>query len=157
MKWRRTILKILLAVLIALIAIQFIQPAHNSSEQVLPTDITKFYAVPMQVQNVLKTSCYDCHSNNTSYPWYSKIQPGAWFMANHVKNGKADLNFSEFGSYSLRKQQHKLKSIASQITDDEMPVSSYKLMHTNAKLTSQQKQLLIQWAQTLKDSLTTKN
>lgn len=153
----KLIKKILLALLIILIIIQFIQPARNTSGQILPTDITKIYAVPDSVQHVLKIACYDCHSNNTTYPWYSKIQPGAWFMANHIENGKADLNFSEFGTYSKRKQEHTLRLIASQITDDEMPVSSYKFIHKNARLSPPQKQLIIQWVQTLKDSLTTKN
>ena len=149
--------KILLGIFIALVIIQFIRPAHNTSVQVLPTDIANIYAVPGSVQHVLTTACYDCHSNNTMYPWYADIQPMAWFMAYHVKNGKQDLNFSEFGSYSERKQQHKFKSIASQVKDDEMPVSSYKLMHKNARLTKEEQALIIEWANKIKDSLTTKN
>ena len=149
--------KILLVALIVFVAIQFIRPAHNNSGQVLPTDMTKIYNVPDSVQHVLKTACYDCHSNNTMYPWYSNIQPMAWLMANHVKHGKMDLNFSEFGSYSIRKQQHKLKSIASQLKDEEMPLTSYKLMHANARLTKSEQALLIDWADKIKDSLTAKN
>ena len=148
--------KIILIVLVALIAIQFIQPAHNTSNQVLATDITKIYRVPDSVQSLLKTACYDCHSNNTMYPWYSRIQPGAWFMANHVKNGKADLNFSEFGSYSLRKQHHKLKSIADEVEEGDMPVASYKLLHANARLTKDEQLLLINWARKMQDTLTAK-
>lgn len=149
--------KILLGIFIALVIIQFIRPAHNASEQVLPTDISKIYNIPGKVQQVLITACYDCHSNNTMYPWYADIQPMAWFMAYHVKNGKKDLNFSEFGSYSARKQQHKFKTIASEVKDDEMPVSSYKLMHKNARLTKQEQALIIEWANKTKDSLTAKN
>lgn len=148
--------KIILIVLVVLIAIQFIQPAHNTSNQVLATDITKIYRVPDSVQSLLKTACYDCHSNNTMYPWYSRIQPGAWFMANHVKNGKADLNFSEFGSYSLRKQHHKLKSIADEVEEGDMPVASYKLLHANARLTKDEQLLLINWARKMQDTLTAK-
>ncbi|MFZ1799553.1 MAG: heme-binding domain-containing protein [Chitinophagaceae bacterium] len=149
--------KILLGILIALVVIQFFQPAHNTSVQVLPTDIAKIYTVPVSVEHILTTACYDCHSNNTMYPWYANTQPMAWFMAHHVKNGKKDLNFSEFGSYSARKKQHKFKSIASQVKDDEMPVSSYKLMHKNARLTKEEQTLIIEWANKMKDSLTTKN
>ena len=121
--------KILLSILVVLIIIQFIQPARNKSEQLLATDITKIYNVPDSVQNVLKTACYDCHSNNTNYPWYAYVQPIGWMLNNHIQNGKKDLNFSDFGSYSLRRQQSKLKSIASQINDGEMPLSSYTWMH----------------------------
>lgn len=149
--------KIILIGLVVFIAIQFIQPARNTSNQVLATDITRIYVIPDSVQSLLKIACYDCHSNNTIYPLYSRIQPGAWLMANHVKNGKADLNFSEFGSYSLRRQRSKLKSIVSQVNDDEMPLWSYKLMHKDANLSKEQKELIIDWATKAKDSITARN
>ena len=149
--------KIIWIALVVFIAIQFIQPARNTSNKILPTDITMLYRVPDSVQSLLKTACYDCHSNNTMYPWYSRIQPGAWFMANHVKSGKEDLNFSEFGSYSLRKQQHKLKSIVEEINEGDMPITSYKLMHSNARLDEHEKAVLVDWATQTKDSLTSKN
>ncbi|MDQ6763113.1 MAG: heme-binding domain-containing protein, partial [Bacteroidota bacterium] len=95
-------------------------------------------------------------SNNTRYPWYVNLQPMSWIMARHISNGKKDLNFSEFGSYSLRKQQSKLKAIASQVKDGDMPISSYTIMHTDAKLSGEQKELIIDWATSTKDSLATK-
>lgn len=147
--------KILLALGILFIAIQFIQPAQNKSEQVLSTDFTKLYAVPGNVQTLLQNACYDCHSNNTHYPWYSNIQPMAWIMANDIKNGKAKLNFSEFGSYTNRRQVSKLKEIANQIKDDEMPIASYKMMHKNARLSKEEKSLIINWMNKTADSLST--
>lgn len=87
--------KILLGILVVIIAIQFIQPARNKSARVLPTDVSKIYNVPENVQAILKRSCYDCHSNNTIYPWYSWIQPAGWWLASHIKRGKEELNFSE--------------------------------------------------------------
>lgn len=149
--------KILLVLLILFIAIQFIQPAHNKSGQVLPTDFAKIFVVPNNVQILLQNACYDCHSNNTSYPWYSKIQPMAWLMASHIKNGKAKLNFSDFGSNSNRKQITKLKEIANQIKDDEMPISSYKAMHKKANLTKEEKSLIMYWMNKTADSLSTGN
>jgi hypothetical protein len=149
--------KILLVILIAFIAIQFIQPARNESGQVLPTDISKVYNIPDQVQTVIKNACYDCHSNNTNYPWYANIQPVGWILARHIKNGKAELNFSEFGDYSSRKQRSKLNSIAKTIEDGTMPLSSYTLIHKNAILTKEEKALIIDWANTTKDSLSLKN
>jgi hypothetical protein len=89
--------KILLAALIVFIAIQFIRPARNECGQPSPTDISKIDSVPGNVQTILKTYCYDCHSNHTNYPWYSNIQPAGWWLASHIKEGKAELNFSEFG------------------------------------------------------------
>lgn len=149
----RILKKILLALLIVFIAIQFIQPARNTNGQVLPTDISKAVSVPENVKTILQTSCYDCHSNHTNYPWYNYVQPTAWILANHIKHGKKDLNFNEFGSYSIRKQQSKLKAIADQIKDGEMPLPSYTLIHRNARLTQEQKDLIISWAQHNKDSL----
>jgi len=145
--------KTLLVLLIVFIGIQFIQPARNTNGQVLPTDISKTVSVPQNVQNILRTSCYDCHSNHTNYPWYNYVQPTAWILANHIKHGKKDLNFSDFGSYSSRKQQSKLKAIADQIKDGEMPLSSYTLIHKNARLSKEEKSLIIDWAQNAKDSL----
>lgn len=149
--------KILLALLVVFIAIQFIQPAHNKTVQVLPTDFVKVFTVPNNVQSVLQAACYDCHSNNTNYPWYSKIQPMAWMMARHINNGKDKLNFSDFGSYTSRRQISKLKGIANQIKDDEMPLSSYKWMHKNARLSKEQKNLIIDWMNKTADSLSANN
>lgn len=149
--------KILLFLLVILIVIQFIRPAPNKSKQLLPTDITKIHNVPDSLLYVLKMACYDCHSNNTSYPWYSKFEPMSWWMANNIKKGKAELNFSEFGSYSSRKQTSKLHSIINTIHDDEMPLSSYMLMHKSARLSNADKTLIIGWATKTKDSVAVKN
>ncbi|MFA5814946.1 MAG: heme-binding domain-containing protein [Bacteroidales bacterium] len=149
--------KILLVIGIVFIAIQFIQPAHNKSGQVLATDISKIVSIFDSVQAVLKNACYDCHSNNTNYPWYSNIQPMGWLMAKHIRQGKEALNFNAFGSYSLRRQLSKLNGIANSIKDDIMPLSSYKLMHKNAQLSTNEKTLFINWAQQSKDSLSAKN
>jgi len=145
--------KILLVLLIVFIAIQFIQPARNKSVQVLPTDISKTVSVSENVQKILQTSCYDCHSNNTRYPWYNYVQPTAWILANHIKHGKRDLNFSDFGAYPNRKQQSKLKAIADQIKDGEMPLYSYTIIHKNARLSKEGKALIIGWAQNAMDRL----
>ena len=145
--------KIGITVLIVLIGIQFIQPARNENGQALPTDISKTVFIPGNVKSLLQTACNDCHSNNTNYPWYTYVQPMGWIMNNHIQDGKKELNFSEFGSYSGRRQQSKLKSIASQVKDDEMPMASYLLMHKNARLTKEQKTLIIDWALQAKDSL----
>jgi len=149
--------KILLTLLIVFIAMQFIQPAHNNSEKVLPTDFTKVYSVPDSIQVILKKACYDCHSNNSSYPWYSNIQPVAWMMARHISNGKDKLNFSDFASYTNRRQISKLKGIANQIKDDEMPIASYKLMHPKARLLQVEKIMIMNWMNAIADSLSSAN
>jgi len=148
--------KILLAIGIVFIAIQFFRPAHNKSSQVFATDISKIVSTSDSVQDALINGCYDCHSNNTNYPWYSNIQPMGWLMAKHIKKGKEALNFSEFGSYSPRRQLSKLNGIANSIRDNIMPLSSYKMMHKNAQLSTNEKTLLFNWVQQSKDSLSAK-
>jgi len=149
--------KILLISGILFIALQFIRPVHNKSGQILTTDISKMAAISDSVLSILKNGCYDCHSNNTYYPWYSNIQPMGWLMAYHIKKAKSQLNFSEIGSYSQRRQLSKLDGIANSIRDDIMPLSSYKWMHKNAQLNKYEKTLLINWVLQARDSLSVKN
>lgn len=145
--------KIIAILLIVLVGIQFIPTTLNQSNGISETDFTKTFNVPENIQNLLEKSCYDCHSNNTNYPWYHKIQPMRFIMDKHIKNGRKELNFSEFGVYSKRKQKSKLKSVASQIRDDEMPILSYILTHKGAKLLEDEKTLIIDWINKTKDSL----
>lgn len=149
--------KVLLGLFIVFILIQFIRPAYNTIGQVLPTDITKIINVPDKIMGVFKNSCYDCHSNDTRYPWYVNIQPMGWIMADHIKTGKANLNFSEFGTYSKRKQANKLRSLAETVNDGSMPISSYTIMHTDAKLSEENKKLITDWVAKTRDSLSMKN
>lgn len=146
------LMKMALVLLTLLVTIQFFQPSRNQSVAIKDTDIAKLYTVPQNVKAILQTSCYDCHSNNTRYPWYSRIQPGAWYMAQHIKKGKEELDFSNFGDYSLRKQRSKFRSMSEQIEKGEMPLSSYTLIHRNAILTQDKKQILIEWLK-MADSL----
>ena len=145
--------KILLILLGILIVMQNIQPAHNISGQILPTDISKTVNLPDNVLNIFKNDCYDCHSNNTRYPWYVNIQPVGWIMSSHIKTGKENLNFSDFGAYSPRKQTNKLRSIKTSIEEGSMPLPAYLIMHGSARLNAEDKKILIDWAEKSKDSL----
>lgn len=137
--------QILLAILVVFIVIQFIQPVRNKSGQVLSTDISNTYSIPENVYTLLKNACYDCHSNNTNYPFYSYVQPIRWIMESDIKKGKEKLNFSEFGTYSSRRRNSKWIDIEKRIKDGTMPLSSYKLMHKNARLTIDEKKLIYDW------------
>jgi hypothetical protein len=138
--------KVLFFSLTVFLLLQFYQPARNADNgQVLPIHIVKVYDIPTKVQQILQKSCYDCHSNNTHYPWYSYIQPSRFLMEYHIKTGKENLNFSEWGNYSKRRQESKLDRIAKQIESNEMPLASYTLIHQKAKLSAQQKQEVITW------------
>ena len=148
--------QILLVLLVVLMLIQFIQPAQNKGSQYTSAELTQTINVPENVQIIFQRACYDCHSNNTNYPWYSRIQPFGWLLAKHIKEGKAELNFSEFGSYSLRRQISKLKGIENSIKNGGMPLKSYEFIHSSARLTEQDKSLIIEWSEKTRDSLSAK-
>ena len=104
----------------------------------------------IEVNNILKNSCYDCHSNETKWPWYSYVAPVSFFLADHVEHGRKHLNFSEWGSLDSAKQKKKLHEIVEEIEEGEMPLSSYLLLHSNAKLTESDIKIIKEWAENYK-------
>jgi hypothetical protein len=155
--FKKVMKKILVVLLIAFVAIQFFRPAKNTATgpEAYANDITKVHAVPADVQAVLQKACNDCHSNHTNYPWYSQVQPVAWWLADHIKEGKGELNFSEFAGYSLRRQYRKLEEVAEEVKEGKMPLDSYTWIHKAAKLTETEKQALYNWVNALRDSMRT--
>ncbi|AXE19847.1 cytochrome C [Runella rosea] len=146
--------KILIGLGVVLVAIQFFHPEKNLSDD-RTYDVSTKYAMPEEVKSTLKVACDDCHSNKTEYPWYSNIQPVAWFLDHHVVDGKRHLNFSNFTSRPIAYQNHKFEETIEMIKEGEMPLPSYTYfgLHSGAKLTEAQKQTLISWAEANMDSL----
>ncbi|UBB88886.1 heme-binding domain-containing protein [Candidatus Kaistella beijingensis] len=136
-------------VVAVVLAIQFIPVERNVSTVPPGQSFERTEKVPANVAAILKVSCYDCHSNNTRYPWYSELQPGAWFMAQHIKKGRDELNFDEFNNYSKRRKKAKIKSVISQIEKEEMPLRSYRMMHGNARLSADEKKELLDFFNTI--------
>ncbi len=145
--------KIFIILLIAFVAIQFIRPERNNTNTVSADDITALYPIPDSVQSILKKACYDCHSNNTTYPWYANIQPVAWWLNDHIEEGKDELNFSEFGKRNIERRAKKLKKLAKEVEEGEMPLDSYTWMHKEAVLTEQEKNIIINWARNLSEQV----
>ncbi len=141
--------KIIIALLVLLVVIQFIQPAKNVGEVITENDISKKYEMPEAVHSILVQKCYDCHSNNTLYPWYSNIQPVAWWINSHVEEGKGKLNFSEFTTYTEKKANHKLEEVSEAVTDGWMPLDSYVLIHRETKITAADTELINAWIKSL--------
>lgn len=141
------------ALLIALIVLQFFQPEKNESVAYSGHRITDAYKLTNEVQEVLDVSCNDCHSNNTRPMFYMNIQPVGMWVMHHVEEGKDELNFDEFGAYSLRRQYHKLEEIIEMVNEGEMPLYSYTLMHDDATLDEAKKKVLVDWAGNLMDTL----
>ena len=145
--------KILLILLVLLIVIQFFKPERNIAASPSSNHISTVYNVPEEVNTILKRSCYDCHSNNTDYPLYASIQPVTWWLNNHIEDGKGELNFDEFATYRPARQYRKLKEIHDEIEEGEMPLSSYTLINTNAKLSDNDKKTILDWLASVKTTM----
>jgi len=131
------------------VCIQFIPREKNNDYVEIDVSFSMVYEIPKDIEKQLEISCYDCHSNSTNYPWYSKIQPVNMLINNHVYNGKEELNFDSFGDYSNRKRRGKLKSIINQIKDNEMPLKSYEVLHGEAKIDLKMKNKIIDWIESV--------
>jgi cytochrome c553 len=137
---------IVIGFLIVLLAIQAVRPDKNISAAVQSKDISTQVTTPPAIKRILETACYDCHSNNTHYPWYAEVQPVGWILTSHVRNGKRHLNFSEFTALPAEKAKRKLKQIAEEVSQHEMPMASYTWLHSGAKLSEEQVKALAAWA-----------
>jgi hypothetical protein len=142
--------KILLLVIIIFVGIQFIPVEENKSDTFSKDDFILTTNPPEDIGKLLKNSCYDCHSNTSKYPWYDKIAPVSWWVADHIDHAKGELNFSEWDTYTPKKKKHKLEEIVEETFEGEMPLKSYLWMHGDAKLSDEQLKQLKQWISTMK-------
>lgn len=142
--FKKVIKIVLVLALIALVAIQFIRPEKNN-EGYKSVALFETETKPSpKVASILKENCYDCHSNQTQYPWYSEIAPASLWLADHIEEGKEHFNMSAWENYTVKKKEHKLEELIEMVEDDEMPLQSYTIIHGN--LSDDDKKLLLQWA-----------
>lgn len=120
--------------------IQFIQPDRSNPE------VTADFDGPEPVKAILQAKCYDCHSNETIWPWYSYVAPVSWWIADHVQEGREELNYSEWGSYSAKRRTKKTEETYDEIADGYMPLKSYLLIHPEAKVTDSELEAVENWA-----------
>ena len=120
--------KIIVGILVVFVLIQFIRPEQNVSGEE-NNSISSMVDVPEDVKEIIKTSCADCHSNKTVYPWYSEIAPVSWYLAQHVNEGKEHLNFSEWATYNKDQKNHIIKDLKEELEDMEMPLKSYLILY----------------------------
>ena len=145
--------KMSITIFVVFILLQFIRPKKNNGLAETDTDISHFVYVPDTVLRILRTSCFDCHSNRTNYPWYSEISPLNLWLANHIKRGKKELNFSDMSQYTARRVKSKLNSIREQVEKRVMPLRSYLLLHRNATLNDAQIKLIMDWTDRAKTEI----
>lgn len=142
--------RILLVTAIALLAIQLIRPSQVAPTTAPENDLFAAESATPDVQELVKNACYDCHSNETTWPWYAQIAPASWIIANHVNEGREHLNFSDWATYSDKKRDHKLEEIAEEMAEGEMPMEGYVAFHSEAKLTDDQKMAVIGWFKSIR-------
>ena len=132
--------------LILLIAAQFVRPEKTNPASDVSKAIQSHIEMEPAVSDVLGRACYDCHSNATEWPWYSKVAPVSWFLVSHVNDGRRHLNFSEWAGYDRSKALRKLHEIDEEVSSKAMPLSSYTFLHPEARLSEQERALVSEWA-----------
>ena len=143
--------KILLGLLVVFIIAQFFGPEKNEGAI---ASVDAFFSEtnpPENVKVILKEACFDCHSNFTRYPWYNKITPVNYWLADHVRHGKGDLNFSEWDTYKLKRKDHKMEEIMEEVKGKGMPLDSYTWTHAEARLTDEQIAAIVTWTKEVRD------
>lgn len=124
---------------------QFIRPAKTNPVAEASASFESHLEVDARVSAILDRACADCHSNNTRWPWYSQLSPISWWVVDHVREGRKELNFSEWGTYSRVNQSEKLRQICREVKSGSMPLRSYTRMHPASELTPEDVKTLCDW------------
>jgi hypothetical protein len=146
MKFLRILFILLIA---AFVVMQFFGIDRNNPEFDQETDFLTIENPPAEMEKIITSSCYDCHSNQTVWPWYSYIAPASWLIEDHVIEGRDNLNFSDWGTYELEDRAYIIEEMIEEIEEGEMPFPGYDKMHPDAKLTEEQKQALFTWLRSI--------
>ncbi|MEN8965085.1 MAG: heme-binding domain-containing protein [Polaribacter sp.] len=141
----KIIKKILVFLLVVLLIAQFFGPEKNDGDIATVNTFLVETNPPADVKKILETTCFDCHSAKTRYPWYDKITPINYWLDEHVKDGKKHLNFSKWSEYSLKRKEHKMDELYEEVEKGEMPLNSYTWTHSEANLTEKQIATVVAW------------
>lgn len=144
--------KIIYGILGIFVIIQFFRIDKGNPAINPDMDFVVLSSAPEDIRDLLRTSCYDCHSNETVYPWYSNVAPISWWVKDHINDARGHLNFSVWGEYNEKRKDHKLEEIVDEVTEHEMPLKSYLIAHSEAKLDDNQREQLTNWIQSLRAS-----
>lgn len=150
---KSTIKYFLLILLLLFVIIQFLGVDRTVPEYDTNADFLTMYNPPSDIESIFQSACYDCHSYETTYPWYSNVQPVAWWLQGHINEGRDEMNFSRWSEYSHGDADHLLEEMAEVVDEEEMPLPSYTWAHSDARLTDQQREILTEWVADLRTSL----
>ena len=147
MKW---LTRVLLVLLVLFIVAQFFRPSIVVPRVDETKTLYHVESVPPDARAILHRSCDDCHSNRTVWPWYNRISPVSWWLADHVKKGRKELNFDEWADFKPRRKVRKLQELCEQVKERKMPLKSYLPLHAHAKLTDADRGALCTWSSALR-------
>jgi hypothetical protein len=145
--------RVLRIVAILVILIQFIRPDRTNPAVDPAVELAAVVAVPEAVGSLLHAACYDCHSNETDWPWYAHVAPMSWLVTNHVNDGRRHLNFSDWGNYPPSRADHKLEEAIEYVENGEMPLATYTPLHPEARLSDADREAIIAWARSTRAAL----
>ena len=144
---------ILIILLVVFVIIQFLPSGRPANQPIVGQDIFEIIKIPAEVETLLKNACYDCHSQAVKYPWYSYVAPVSWLIAKDVNMGREHIDFGKWGELTKRKQIKALNEIAEEVEDNNMPIQIYINLHSEADLTDEQRELIINWAEQLAEKI----
>ena len=134
-----------------MVLMQFVRIDRTNPEVDATVDLAAIHEMPANVEQIIRKACYDCHSFETEFPWYTNVAPLSWWIGDHIDHGRDELNFSVWGSYSEKRRNHKIEEINELVKEKAMPLESYLIMHGDAKLTDQEVADLLTWFNTLEE------
>lgn len=137
--------KVFIGVALFLLIAQFIRIDKTNPPLDSSLDLFSLHAAEQDQMNLFKNACYDCHSNETAYPWYTNIAPVSWWIKGHINNGRAGLNFSEWGNYSKEDQKSLMEESAMRIKEKWMPLATYLIAHSEARITEDDRANMVEW------------
>ncbi|NJN77288.1 MAG: heme-binding domain-containing protein [Saprospiraceae bacterium] len=137
--------KIGIAVVVILVLMQFKRIDKTNPEFNEAEDFITITQPPTEIATLIKNACYDCHSHQSKYPWYSNVAPASWMLEHHIEEGRQHLNFSTWATYPEKKADHKLEECVEEVEEGNMPMKPYIIMHSEAKMTDAQKTVLVEW------------
>ncbi len=144
---------VLIGIGLLLVAMQLVPVELPAVEPRPATDLLAAGDVPESIASLLKTSCYDCHSVETTFPWYSRVAPSAWLVAKDVREAREELNFSTWTELPKRKKIKNLENIKDEVGEGHMPMPIYLVIHWDAKLSDEQRKQIVDWANTYQDKI----
>lgn len=137
--------KVIIGLVIVFGVMQFFRIDKTNPPVEMAQDFIEITKPPSEVVEILKASCYDCHSNESKYPWYSNVAPVSWWVKDHIDEGRDELNFSEWGTFTDKRKSKKIKEVLEEVEEEEMPLPPYLITHTDATLSPEQTQKLMDW------------